>query len=288
MTENPTSRDETHLKTHFGFGENWSRLVGQIDSQKLEVAVADIRSFLGELNGRDFLDIGCGSGLSSLAAYNLGAGSIVSVDIDPLNIENTKALKAKFSVPDSFPWIVKVGSIVSQQDVSSLASADIVYSWGVLHHTGAMWRGVTNAASLVKPGGMLYLMLYRDAALAPIWKAIKRTYVKSPRAVKFAMRNAFAGLQIAGMLVKHKSPAKVRKIIREYGATSRGMSWYIDSTDWVGGYPFEYAEAETVIAFCEKAGFKLRKISPEISPRTLGWRGTGSYQYLFEKTVGAK
>ena len=71
-------------------------------------------------------------------------------------------------------------SIVSDDDVRSLPKADVVYSWGVLHHTGAMWQGITNAASLVKPGGLLYLMLYRDAVLAPVWKRVKWCYVKSP------------------------------------------------------------------------------------------------------------
>ena len=280
--------DETQLNSHFSFGKNWSKLIGQVDSRKLQAAIVDLRSFLGQCEGREFLDIGCGSGLSSLAAYHLGAGKITSIDIDPINIENTKKLKANFDVPDSYPWTVRVGSIVSSEDVKSLPKADVVYSWGVLHHTGAMWQGITNAASLVKGDGMLYLMIYRDAVCAPIWKVIKRTYVESPGFVQYLIRNTFAGVQIAGMLAKHRSPRKVRQVIADYGLTSRGMSWYIDSTDWIGGYPFEYAEAETVIAFLAKAGFKLRKIYPEIGPKPFGWQGTGSYQYLFQKLNGAE
>jgi len=161
--------------------------------------------------------------------------------------------------------------------------ADVVCSWGVLHHTGAMWAAIANAAGLVRPGGLLYLMLYRDATCAPIWKFIKRFYVASPRPVQFLMRNSFAGIQITGMLLKHKSPAKVRKMIRDYGGDSRGMSWYIDSTDWIGGYPFEYAEAEEVTAFLEAKGFELTKIEPQITPKPFGLRGTGSYQYLFQR-----
>jgi 2-polyprenyl-6-hydroxyphenyl methylase/3-demethylubiquinone-9 3-methyltransferase len=275
--------DETQLERHFGFGENWAKLIEQIDDQRLARAIEDIRSFVGDLRGREFLDIGCGCGLSSLAAYHLGASKIISLDIDPLNIENTLRLKAKFGVPELFPWTVETRSIVSDDDVRHLEMADVVYSWGVLHHTGAMWHGINNAASLVRPDGFLYLMLYRDAVCAPLWKAIKRTYVASPNFIKFVMRNAFAGAQISGMLIKHRSPAKVRKVIREYGDTSRGMSWYIDSTDWIGGYPFEYAEAEEVIAFCRQRGFELNKLFPEITPRSLGVRGTGSYQYLFQR-----
>jgi len=273
--------DETKLETHFGFGENWSKLIQQIDEKRLKNAIEDIQLFLKNgLEGRSFLDIGCGSGLSSLAAYNLGAKSITSVDIDPLNIENTNFLKNKFKVADGYPWAVKIASIVSEYDVKSLPMSDVVYSWGVLHHTGAMWQAITNTVSLVNPGGNLYLMLYRDATLAPVWKQIKRFYVKSPGFLKFLIRNVFAGIQLAGIAAKGKNPLKV---IKKYGETSRGMSWYIDSTDWIGGYPFEYAEAEEVISFLEKYGFKLKKIYPEITPKALGWRGTGSYQYLFEK-----
>jgi 2-polyprenyl-6-hydroxyphenyl methylase/3-demethylubiquinone-9 3-methyltransferase len=275
--------DETQLDSHFRFGENWATLLPQINPEKLASAVSDMKGFLGSLEGRDFLDIGCGSGLSSLAAYKLGAKRVTSIDIDPLNVENTKRLRKMFDVPESYPWSAAVASIVSANDVATLPESDVVCAWGVLHHTGAMWRAIENAASLVRPAGALYVMLYRDAVTAPVWKAVKRLYTRGPRPLKFLLRNGFAGVQILGMLAKHRNPGKVRRSIADYGKTSRGMSWYVDSTDWIGGYPFEYAEAETVIAFLAPFGFTLERIYPEITPKGFGLAGTGSYQYVFRK-----
>jgi 2-polyprenyl-6-hydroxyphenyl methylase/3-demethylubiquinone-9 3-methyltransferase len=143
-----------------------------------------------------------------------------------------------------------------------------------------MWDAIANSAGLVRPGGFLYMMLYRDARSASIWRAIKRRYVKSGTVLKFLMRNTFASALVAGLIIKGRNP---RRVMREYGLKSRGMSWYVDVTDWVGGYPFEFTDAESVIAFLASRGFTLRNIYPPISPPSMGLRGTGSYQYLFQR-----
>ena len=125
-------------------------------------------------------------------------------------------------------------------------------------------------------------MLYRDAKFAYIWKIIKKYYVNSSAPIKYVMRNTFALIQIIGIMSKGKNPITS---IRNYGINSRGMSWYTDSTDWIGGYPFEYCEAEEVINFLKPLGFELTKIYPQISKKSWGIFGTGSYQYLFHKKL---
>lgn len=276
--------DERNLKTHFEFGKNWQKFLKDFDEKKLNEAIKDIEMFigLGGLVGKSFSDIGCGSGLSSLAAYKLGASRIYSFDIDPINIENVNSLISRYKNLDLFDWRADVKSIVDGEDVKTLNKADVVYAWGVLHHTGDMWTAISNAASLVEDGGLLYLMLYRDAKFAYTWKIVKKYYVNSSSPIKFLMRNIFALIQIIGIMAKGKNPITS---IRNYGINNRGMSWYTDSTDWIGGYPFEYCEAEEVINFLKPLGFELTKIYPQISKRGWGLFGTGSYQYLFHKKL---
>lgn len=275
-----TKRDETKLTEHFEFGKNWQFFLKGVNDKKINAAIFDIENFLGknEISGKIFIDIGCGSGLSSLAAYKLGASEIYSYDIDPLNVDNVNKLKKNFSIPLDFKWHAEVMSIVDDHDLLHINSGDIVYAWGVLHHTGDMWKALKNTLTIVKKNGVVYLMIYRDAHLAYIWKIVKKTYVHAPNFIKFIMRNSFAAIQIAGILAKGKNPFRS---IKNYELKSRGMSWYTDVVDWIGGYPFEYAEAEEIIDFFQRNGFELAKIKPKISKKSWGLWGTGSYQYIF-------
>ena len=122
--------DERKLSEHFEFGKNWQDFLRGVNEEKVSFAVADIENFIGSgtLVGKCFVDIGCGSGLSSLAAYTLGASAIYSYDIDPKNTSNVVFLKERFQVPHDFPWIVKVASIVSDEDILELQRGDIVYA----------------------------------------------------------------------------------------------------------------------------------------------------------------
>ncbi len=274
--------NEKLVENHFKFGENWEKLVATISDDGLRSAIEDLSGFLGTdtLQGKSFLDIGCGSGLHSLAAYKMGASSIISLDIDPKNVTNVQNIKRKFQVPSTAAWTEGLLSIVEADQVKKLKPADIVYSWGVLHHTGDMWNAIRNAASLVKPGGQFYIMLYRDSHLAGMWKFIKRVYTFSPSPVQFLLRILYAGMLLTALALSGRNPARV---VRDYGKKMRGMTWYVDVVDWLGGYPFEYCSAEECIDFLKPMGFKLTKIYPEISPRQLGLKGTGSYTFLFER-----
>jgi 2-polyprenyl-3-methyl-5-hydroxy-6-metoxy-1,4-benzoquinol methylase len=130
----------------FEFGRNWSEFLKNIDDARIEAAVASLQSHLGEdrLDGRTFLDAGSGSGLFSLAARMLGA-QVHSFDYDPRSVACTEELKRRYRPLDD-GWKIELGSVLDRSYMDSLGRFDITYSWGVLHHTGAMWQGSTMSA----------------------------------------------------------------------------------------------------------------------------------------------
>src|SRR5580700_4982062 len=128
----------------FAFGENWAAFLAQLDDQRIATAEASLREMLGveNLHGRTFLDIGSGSGLFSLAARRLGA-KVRSFDYDPASVACTTELKTRY-YPQDENWTVGTGSVLDADYLNSFPKFDIVYSWGVLHHTGQMWLALEN------------------------------------------------------------------------------------------------------------------------------------------------
>ncbi len=189
------NRPDTPLR--FGFGRNWSDFVDRsFSEQRLEQAQQHLLHFLKlpNLAGKTFLDIGCGSGLHSLAAMRSGAARIISFDYDPHSVAATQKLRQFVGQPAN--WTVSQGSVLDPEFIQSLPQADIVYSWGVLHHTGAMWNAIENAATRVARDGVFYIALYTtDVYNDPspeYWLDIKRRYNRSSQLGKTRMEWAYA------------------------------------------------------------------------------------------------
>jgi 2-polyprenyl-6-hydroxyphenyl methylase/3-demethylubiquinone-9 3-methyltransferase len=233
------------------------------------------------LAGKSFLDIGSGSGLFSLAAMRLGASRVHSFDYDPQSVACTKELKRRY-FSSAQDWTIHEGSVLDSEYVSRLGRFDIVYSWGVLHHTGAMWQALDNATTRVEPGGSLFIALYNDqGTMSRVWKATKTLYNRS-LACRLVLIPAFVSCILAhGLFLDLAARKNPFLRYREY-RKRRGMSIMPDVLDWLGGYPFEVAKPTEVTDFCSKRGFTL--LASTIS----GGSGRGNNQYVFVKGAASQ
>ena len=272
---------EVARRERFEFGENWARFLRVLDEERIRVAEESLRIMLKlpDLAGKRFLDIGSGSGLFSLAARRLGA-TVHSFDYDPRSVACTRELQRRYFPADE-RWTIEEGSAVDDEYMAKLGVHDIVYSWGVLHHTGAMWRGLDLARQRVAEHGFLFISLYNDMGPeSDRWRKLKRLYVRLPP----VLRPPYAVITMLPYEVKLVARALLDGRPQDYlhhwtrYREKRGMSRWRDIIDWVGGYPYEVATADEVIDYFEARGF---------SPRTV-WRdnGLGCNQFVFERMAG--
>ncbi|MCB2188908.1 MAG: class I SAM-dependent methyltransferase [Deltaproteobacteria bacterium] len=261
----------------FGFGDNWRRFLAELDEDRIAAAEESLGAMLGpaSLAGRTFLDAGSGSGLFSLAARRLGA-RVHSFDYDPASVACTQELRRRY-FPDDPAWTVEQGDILDRRYVEGLTPAEVVYSWGVLHHTGDLWAALANAAGLVAPSGTLFVAIYNDQGRASrVWTRVKRTYNQAPPALRQVILGA-SFLRLWG-------PTLARDLVRGHPLASwrnyrgvRGMSAWRDLVDWVGGYPFEVASPAAVRDFLRPRGFLPFK-SVECG------RGLGCNEFVLRRT----
>ena len=262
-------------KERFAFGENWLKFLRSVDEETVLNSTNSFQKMLGctTLSGKRFLDIGCRSGLSSLVARNLGA-EVVSFDFDSQAVECTKQIRDRFR-PGDQGWVITSGSILDQKFLEPLGIFDVVYSWGVLHHTGKMWEALRQTSCLVRPDGICFVAIYNDQGwITPIWRTIKRSYVRYPFARPFLLWMCFIRLWVPSFLRDFFNGDPFSRW-RNYNS-KRGMNPWSDLVDWVGGYPFEVAKPEEIFRFFRGEGFQL------IDLKTCGG-GLGCNEFVFRR-----
>lgn len=254
----------------FHFGQNWKDYaLNSLNAEKLNQASQALQHLLqmSDLSGLTFVDIGCGSGLHAISAAILQANPVYAVDIDPDCIDVTHQTAQRFLSQRGISTDLHIQqmSILDPVAVGHLPQSDIVYSWGVLHHTGQMYRAIELASRLTKPGGLFVIAIYNRHLTSPVWGAIKWAYNHSAPVVQHLMYWLFYGIiYVAKLAVTRRNPLQ----------KARGMDFHHDVIDWIGGYPYEYASIDEIVQFVSRLGFTLRRVVPaEV--------GTGCNEFVF-------
>jgi 2-polyprenyl-6-hydroxyphenyl methylase/3-demethylubiquinone-9 3-methyltransferase len=269
---------EVRSGDRFTFGENWRDFLRTVDESRIVQAVASLRAMLGveSLLGKRFIDIGSGSGLFSLAAHRLGA-DVTSFDYDPSSVGCTLEMKARYA-KDATDWRIMHGSALDPAFLATLGTYDVVYSWGVLHHTGQMWNAIHNVIPLVNPGGTLFIAIYNDQGVwSKRWLRIKQVYCSGPLG-KWAISSVFIPWWIfrnaTSDMIRLRAPWHTMATYKK----NRGMSVWHDWHDWLGGYPFEAAKPEAIILPIQQLGFALTNLNTQ-------YGSVGCVEYVFRRTV---
>jgi len=272
-------RAEVKSGERFEFGKNWSRFLRVLNDERIVLAERSLSETLRleTLQGKTFIDIGSGSGLFSLAARRLGA-RVHSFDYDPSSVACTRELKRRY-FPDDPDWTVESGSVLDTEYLATLGQYDVVYSWGVLHHTGQMWPALDYVKPLVKPGGHLFIAIYNDqGSVTDWWEDVKRRYNALPRPLALGYALWILAIKERQALAGYMRGGGFRGWLKswtEYDRQStRGMSKWYDEIDWIGGYPYERATVEQIVDFYAKDGFKI----VNVIDRSFG---TGCNEFVF-------
>jgi len=273
-------KDLTNVEEHFAFGLNWAVYAEKVSDIEILEAERALTRLLGRarLDGQRFLDIGCGSGLHSLAALRMGAKEVLAVDLDPDSVSTSQALLSKYAPRGSIFRVEQIS--VFDLDPEILGTFDTVYSWGVLHHTGNMVLALKSAAAMCSSKGRFAFALYRRIWLDWFWRILKRWYAKAPASAQAWARKVYILFFKFGLLM-------TGRVFSKYAAnynSKRGMDFHHDVHDWMGGWPYESILPAEVDVLMAALGFSAERVFAReggVMGREIGLLGSGCDEFVY-------
>lgn len=253
--------EEVARGERFAFGENWARFLDLLDEERITLAKLPLCDMMEAdfLAGRSFVDVGSDGGLYSLAARRLGA-RVHSFDVDSRSVACTSELKRRYFPGDPY-WVIEEGSTLDPGALERIGRFDILYSWGVLHHTGDLWTAPAKAERLPAPGARLFIAIYYDQGRASgRWLAIEKAYNRLPASFRWPV--------VLPAPVRVRGPSMLRGLFRLQSSSTRrqrgnqgvcGMDPWRDSIEWIGGLPFEETKPAEIFDCYRRHGFDLKQ-----------------------------
>lgn len=240
-------------RVSFSFGRNWKSFSRFASESAIQRAEDDVRLWLGPhgVAGKSVIDVGCGSGIHSLVLHRMGAASLVSIDADLGSVQSTNRFHDRAGNPPN--WRVLGGSILDRGLLRSLGRFDVVYSWGVLHHTGQMWTAIENASALAAPNGRMWISIYAKGPNYANQLRVKRKFNNA----SWLYKKAYVAYYL---LARWRAERRAGHRLKDWFWYERGMNAYHDAVDWFGGLPYEVASVDEVKDFLESRGWNLERL----------------------------
>src|SRR5947209_333088 len=164
------------------------------------------------LEGTDVLEVGCGSGIAAQMLAEAGA-NLTAVDLTPWAVSTTRSRLDAFGLEGTV--LEADGEALPFSD----ASFDLVFSWGVIHHSSNMERALGELVRVCQTGGKLVLMVYHRRSLFYIaYKAFQR-FLPVARRVGLHFEGARAG-ETEGLIARHFTIAELREKLEANGLTN--------------------------------------------------------------------
>jgi ubiquinone/menaquinone biosynthesis C-methylase UbiE len=153
------------------------------------------------LSGKDVLEVGCGSGIAAQMLAEAGA-NLTAVDLTPWAVATTRRRLNAFGLDGT----------VQEADGEDLpfedTSFDLVFSWGVIHHSSDMDQALRELVRVLRAGGQIVLMVYNRRSLFYVtYKGFQR-FLPLARRLGLHFEGARGG-ETEGLIARHFTVAEL-------------------------------------------------------------------------------